>query len=93
MPSLQYVIDTICASVSPAALFRMVETRLADGSFPVDNLIPEIQARDRSLDAGSARSLAEAAAVEMEERGIKARRRAYFPGQLDQFHLVNKRMC
>jgi hypothetical protein len=68
MSSVQYVIDTICASVSAECVFKMVEELLKDGSFKVDELLPLIQSKDRSLDRESARMIARAAITEMAQR-------------------------
>ncbi|MFC2014496.1 hypothetical protein ACFLUP_00715 [Chloroflexota bacterium] len=69
MASLQYVIDSICSSVSEKFMYQLIEGQLGKGSFTVDEVLPLIQGKDRSLDSGSARMLAEAAIEEMAERG------------------------
>jgi len=69
MPSLQYVIDTICSSLTEEAIYEIIETRLNRGPFAVENLLPSIRSKDRSLDHGSARMLAEAALQNLAERG------------------------
>ncbi len=69
MPSLQYVIDSICASVTEKSMYQLIEGQLCKGSFMVDELLPLIKDKDRSLDSGSAKMLAEAAIQEMAQRG------------------------
>jgi hypothetical protein len=70
MPSLQYVIDTICAGVTVECVYQMIEASLSQGSFNVAELLPLIQSKDRSLDLGSARLIAKAALDDMAQRGI-----------------------
>ena len=67
--SLQFLIDDICANIKPEFLYALIETRLKDGSFHLNEVVPEIQAKDRSLDFESAKQIAEAALVEMVDRG------------------------
>lgn len=69
MPSLQYVIDTICASVTEESMYELIEKQLEKGSFVVDEILPLIQSQDRSLDLGSAKMLAEAALQSLAQRG------------------------
>jgi hypothetical protein len=69
-PSLQYVIDTICASVTVECVYKMIEALLCQGSFTTDELLPLIRSKDRSLDTGSARMIAKAALDDMERRGM-----------------------
>ena len=70
MPSLQYVIDTICASVTVECVYTMIEASLNQGSFNAAELLPLIQSKDRSLDLGSARMIAKAALDDMTQGGI-----------------------
>jgi hypothetical protein len=70
MPSVQYVIDSICASVTVECVYKMIEALLSQGQFTVDEVIPMIQTKDRSLDLQSARMIAEAALDDMAQRGI-----------------------
>ncbi len=69
MPSLQYVIDTICSSVTEESMYQLIEGQLSQGSFMIDELLPLIQSQDRSLDPGSARMIAEAALEGLAQRG------------------------
>jgi hypothetical protein len=70
MPSVQYVIDSICASVTVECVYKMIEALLSQGSFKAEELVPLIQTKDRSLDAGSAGMIAKAALEDMEQRGL-----------------------
>ena len=69
MVSLQYVIDSICASVTGECIFKMIEALLCQGSFTIAEIIPLIQSKDRSLDAGSAEMIAKAALENMAQHG------------------------
>ena len=70
MPSVQYVIDSICASVTVGCVYKMIEALLSQGQFTIDEVIPMIQTKDRSLDLQSARMIAKAALDDMAQRGI-----------------------
>jgi len=70
MPSLQYVIDTICASVTVECVYKIIEAFLSRRSFTIDEIIPLIQCKDRSLDLGSAKKIAETALNDIEQRGV-----------------------
>jgi hypothetical protein len=70
MPSVQYIIDSICASVTVECVYQMIEALLSEGSFTVAELLPLIQTKDRSLDLGSARMISKAALDDMAQRGI-----------------------
>ena len=70
MPSVQYVIDSICASVTVECVYKMIEALLSQGQFTIDEVIPMIQTKDRSLDLQSARMIAKAALDDMTQRGI-----------------------
>lgn len=69
MPSLQYVIDTICARVTEESMYELIEKQLRQGPFMVDEILPLIQSQDRSLDLGSAKMLAQAALQGLAQRG------------------------
>ena len=69
MPSVQYVIDSICASVTVECVYKMIEALLSQGQFTIDEVIPMIQTKDRSLDLQSARMIAKAALDDMAQRG------------------------
>ena len=70
MPSVQYVIDSICASVTVECVYKMIEALLSQGQFTIDEVIPMIQTKDRSLDLQSARMIAKAALDDMAQRSI-----------------------
>lgn len=70
MPSVQYVIDSICASVTVECVYKIIEALLSQGSFTVAEILPLIQSKDRSLDLGSAKMIAKAALDDMAQRGI-----------------------
>jgi hypothetical protein len=69
MPTLQYVIDSICASVTVECVYKMIEALLDQGPFNVAELLPLVQTKDRSLDQGSAGMIARAALADMAQRG------------------------
>jgi hypothetical protein len=69
MASLQYVIDSICSKLTVESMYRLVNSRLPQGPFRAEDIVPAIQNEDRSLDRESARMLAEAAVEEMSQRG------------------------
>ena len=70
MPSVQYVIDSICASVTVECVYKMIEALLCQGQFTMNELLPMIQTKDRSLDLESARMIAKAALDDVAQRGI-----------------------
>jgi hypothetical protein len=70
MPSLQYIVDSICSSVTVECVYKMIEALLSEGPFTEADLIPLIQTKDRSLDLGSAKMIAKAALDDMAQRGI-----------------------
>jgi hypothetical protein len=69
MASLQYVIDSICASVTAESVYALIKAWLRQREFAVDEILPIIQSKDRSLDSASARMIAEAALGELAQRG------------------------
>ena len=70
MPSVQYVIDSICASVTVECVDKMIEALLSQGQFTMNELLPMIQTKDRSLDLESARMIAKAALDDVAQRGV-----------------------
>lgn len=70
MSSLQYTIDSICASVTVECIYKIIEALLAEGSFSVQEIIPLIQSKDRSLDLNSANVIAKAALDDMMKSGL-----------------------
>jgi hypothetical protein len=69
MSPLQYVIDSLCSSVTTECVYKMVEAYLVQESFKISELLPLIQSKDRSLDLASAKMIAKAALDDMEQRG------------------------
>ena len=70
MPSVQYVIDSLCASITVECVNKMIEALLSQGQCTVDEVLPLIQTKDRSLDLESARIIAKAAIDDMAQHGI-----------------------
>ena len=70
MPSLQYIIDSMCSSVTVECVYKMIEALLTEGTFTEADLLPLIQTKDHSLDSGSANIIAKAALYDMVQRGI-----------------------
>ena len=70
MPSVQYVIDSICASVTGECVYKMIEALLSQGQCTIDEVLPMIQTKDRSLDLESARMIVRAAIDDMAQRGV-----------------------
>jgi len=70
MTSLQYTIDSLCASVTVDCVYKIVEALLGQGSFSWVEMLPLIQSKDRSLDPGNAAMIARAALEDMAQRGI-----------------------
>jgi hypothetical protein len=48
----------------------MIEALLSQGQFAVDELLPLIQTKDRSLDLGSAKIIANTALEDMAQHGL-----------------------
>jgi len=48
----------------------MIEALLSQGQFTVDEILPMIQTKDRSLDPGSAKLIASAALDDLATRGV-----------------------
>ena len=68
MPSLQYVIDSICSKLTVESMYTLIKDRLTRGSFKMNEIIPLVQSKDRSLDYDSARMLADAAFEALAQR-------------------------
>ena len=83
MTSLQYVIDSMCASVTVECVYKMIEALLSEGQFTVAELLPLIQTKDRSLDLGSAKIIANSPRRHGTARPYKNRRRKYIFGKLN----------
>ncbi len=80
MASLQYIIDSICANFTVESMYELIELQLRQGSFMVGEILPLIRSKDRSLDSGSAKMLAEAAFEALAQRGdIKIEGDCIFP--------------
>lgn len=69
MPSLQYVIDSMCASLTVECVYKIIGALLSQGSCTLSDILPLIQTKDRSLDLGSAEIIAEAALADKVQRG------------------------
>lgn len=70
MASLQYVIDSMCASVTVGCVYKIIEASLNEGSFHIDEILPLIQTKDHSLDLASAKLIVKAALDEMVKTGV-----------------------
>jgi len=70
MSSLQYIIDSICSSVTVDCVYKMIEALVSEGSFNVEEIFPLIQTKDCSLDLGSAEKIAKSALDDLAARGI-----------------------
>ncbi len=69
MPTLQYVIDSICSSVTGECVYKIIEGLAEQGPTTLAEIAPLIQSKDASLDVGSAQLIAKAALDEMVKRG------------------------
>ena len=69
MASLQYIIDSICANFTVESMYELIEVRLRQGPFTVGEILPLIRCKDRSLDFGSAKMLAEVALEALAQSG------------------------
>ncbi len=69
MPGVQYVIDSLCASVTVECVYNIIEALLNEGPIKLSEILPLIQTKDRSLDAASAQKIAEAALSDLANRG------------------------
>lgn len=65
MPSLQYLIDSMCANFTAAALYALVKEAVAGGPRTLLDIARRVTEKDPSLDIGSARLLAEAAVSDL----------------------------
>ncbi|MBI4340204.1 MAG: hypothetical protein HY680_09680 [Chloroflexi bacterium] len=72
MVSLQFLIDNMCANFTVKSMYRLVEAMLAQGPCTISELAHGIADRDRSLDLGSARTLAEGAVEALAVSGVIA---------------------
>ncbi len=70
MPNVQYVIDSICSSVTVECVYKIIEALVSDGPCTVAEILPLIQSKDRSLDPGSAELIAKAALDDLVQRSI-----------------------
>ncbi len=69
MVSLQYIIDTICSSLTTKFVFEVIEENLKLGPITVGEILPLIKCKDLSLDFSSTKRIVEAALDELIERG------------------------
>ncbi|MGD1118806.1 MAG: hypothetical protein ABR886_04900 [Dehalococcoidales bacterium] len=67
--SLQYVIDTICSSLTEKSVYEIIKARLSQGPSTLGEILPLIRCKDRSLDFGSTKIIAEAALAELARSG------------------------
>ncbi len=70
MPSVQYVIDSICSSVTVECVYKIIEALVSDGPCTIAEILPLIQSKDRSLDPGSAEMIAKAALDDLVQRAV-----------------------
>ncbi len=70
MTSLQYIIDSICSSVTVECVYKMIDGLVSQGPFTLNDLLPLIQTKDRSLDLGSAKMIATAALNDLKKKGV-----------------------
>ena len=70
MPSVQYIIDSICSSVTVECVYKIIEALSSQGPSTLDEIVPLVQAKDRSLDRHSAEMIAKAALDDMAQRGV-----------------------
>ncbi len=70
MPSLQYVLDSICSKLTVDGMYHLINRRLAKGQFVIEEVVPSIQDEDRSLDHDSAKLIAETALEAMAQKGV-----------------------
>jgi hypothetical protein len=69
VPSLQYLIDSMCANFTAPSLHALVRGAVAGGPTTLTRLARLVTEKDPSLDMGSARLLVEAAVGELAARG------------------------
>ncbi|MFN3974084.1 MAG: hypothetical protein ACK4K2_02235 [Dehalococcoidia bacterium] len=69
MPSLQYLIDSMCANFTAQSLQALVKEVVAVGPCTMLDIAQRVTEKDPSLDLGSARLLAEAAVQILADRG------------------------
>ena len=69
MATLQYVIDSLCSKLTVELMFEIVRQRLSQGTFKLDEIIPIVRSKDRSLDYDSAKMIAEAAINDLTQSG------------------------
>lgn len=67
--SLQYVIDSICSSLTVKSVYEIIKARLSEGPTTIGEILPLIRCKDRSLDFGSTKIIAEAALEELARSG------------------------
>ena len=69
MSSLQYVIDSLCSSVTVECVYEIIWALLEQGPITENEILPLVQTKDRSLDLGSARMITKAALDDLAQRG------------------------
>ena len=68
--SLQFIIDNLCANFTIKSMYRLMERMVADGPCTVSQIAVGIADADRTLDIGSAKTLAEGAVEALAESGV-----------------------
>jgi hypothetical protein len=68
MPSVQYVIDSLCSSVTVECVYQIVEALISEGPTSIAEIVPLVQSKDRSLDSASAETIARAALADMAQQ-------------------------
>ena len=69
MPSLQFLIDNMCANFTEQSMFTLVTTLLAQRPCTMADIALRITQKDPSLDLASAGDLAQAAVEALTQRG------------------------
>ncbi|MBI2872044.1 MAG: hypothetical protein HYY00_02505 [Chloroflexi bacterium] len=77
MASLQFLIDNMCAGFTVASMYALVRTRLAEGACTIGDIAHRVAEADRTLDIGSAKTLAEAAIEALAKSGDVVVQEAY----------------
>lgn len=75
--SLQFIIDNLCANFTVKSVYRLVETMLAERPCTIGEIALRVADQDRSLDIGSAQSIAEAAIEALAQTGVIAVQDSY----------------
>ncbi len=68
--SLQFLIDNLCANFTVRSIYRLVEAMLAERPRTIGEIAVRVADNDRSLDIGSAQTLAEGAVEALAQSGV-----------------------